>query len=105
MYRAMTWWMLRDDVDVTTRPRRRRGREPVIMSGTDPLAPDDHRRRRRRLRRDPQRRVTAAVSPVSTVPEVRARLLALQRAIIDAAPGGIVVEGRDIGSVVGPTPT
>src|SRR5215213_4606855 len=43
---------------------------------------------------------TAAVSPVSTVPEVRARLLRLQRAII--GDGGIVVEGRDIGSVVWP---
>jgi cytidylate kinase len=44
--------------------------------------------------------VTAAVSPVSTVPEVRARLLRLQREII--GEGGIVVEGRDIGSVVWP---
>jgi cytidylate kinase len=44
--------------------------------------------------------VTQAVSPVSTVPEVRARLLELQRAII--GDGGIVVEGRDIGSVVWP---
>jgi len=40
------------------------------------------------------------VSPVSTVPEVRARLLDLQREIIGT--GGIVVEGRDIGSVVWP---
>ena len=44
--------------------------------------------------------VTRAVSPVSTVPAVRARLLGLQRAIIGC--GGIVVEGRDIGSVVWP---
>ncbi len=52
--------------------------------------------------------VNAAVSPVSAVPEVRARLLSIQRAAIDAAidPAlagpGIVVEGRDIGSVVWP---
>ena len=44
--------------------------------------------------------VTSAVSPVSAVPEVRARLLELQRAEI--SEGGIVVEGRDIGSVVWP---
>ena len=44
--------------------------------------------------------VNAAVSPVSTVPAVRARLVELQRDIIGA--GGIVVEGRDIGSVVWP---
>jgi cytidylate kinase len=41
-----------------------------------------------------------AVSPVSAVPEVRSRLLELQRAV--AAAGSIVVEGRDIGSVVLP---
>jgi cytidylate kinase len=38
------------------------------------------------------------------VPQVRARLIAQQRAIIDAGPGGpgIVAEGRDIGTVVAP---
>jgi cytidylate kinase len=35
------------------------------------------------------------------VPPVRARLIALQREII-AASGGIVAEGRDIGTVVAP---
>ena len=47
--------------------------------------------------------VTTAVSPVSAVPEVRARLVAQQRSIIATAlaeVGGIVVEGRDIGTVV-----
>lgn len=44
--------------------------------------------------------VTRAVSAVSAIPQVRARLVALQRAIIGA--GGIVVEGRDIGTVVSP---
>jgi cytidylate kinase len=45
--------------------------------------------------------VTAAVSAVSAIPELRARLVQLQREIIGA--GGIVVEGRDIGSVVWPS--
>lgn len=44
--------------------------------------------------------VTRAVSAVSAIPQVRDRLVALQRAII--GPGGIVVEGRDIGTVVCP---
>ncbi|GAB2467494.1 (d)CMP kinase [Jatrophihabitans fulvus] len=44
---------------------------------------------------------TAAVSAVSAVPSVRAQLVAQQRELID--DGGIVVEGRDIGSVVWPT--
>jgi cytidylate kinase len=44
--------------------------------------------------------VTAAVSAVSAVPAVRALLVSAQRALIGA--GGIVVEGRDIGTVVWP---
>lgn len=44
--------------------------------------------------------VTAAVSAVSAVPAVRAQLVQIQRRLIGA--GGIVVEGRDIGSVVWP---
>jgi cytidylate kinase len=45
-------------------------------------------------------RVDRAVSAVSRQPEVRAALLGRQRRI--AAPGGIVVAGRDIGAVVLP---
>ena len=44
---------------------------------------------------------TAAVSAVSAVPAVRALLVDAQRELI--ADGGIVVEGRDIGTVVWPT--
>jgi len=52
--------------------------------------------------------VNAAVSPVSTVADARARLLGLQRDIIArevTGGAGIVVEGRDIGSVVWPEAT
>jgi cytidylate kinase len=45
--------------------------------------------------------VTAAVSAVSAVPAIRAQLVRAQRELIGA--GGIVVEGRDIGSVVWPS--
>ena len=44
--------------------------------------------------------VTAAVSTVSAVPEVRAVLVALQRRLMGS--DGAVAEGRDIGSVVAP---
>ena len=44
--------------------------------------------------------VDAAVSSVSAVPEVRAALLARQRALAEG--GGIVMAGRDIGTVVLP---
>jgi cytidylate kinase len=45
-------------------------------------------------------RVSAAVSAVSSVPEVRAAMVARQREMIGG--GGIVVEGRDIGTTVAP---
>jgi len=44
--------------------------------------------------------VTAAVSAVSAVPAVRAAMVARQRRLIGS--GGIVVEGRDIGTAVAP---
>jgi GTP-binding protein len=46
--------------------------------------------------------VTDNVSRISAMPEVRRELLNLQHRIIDAAERGIVVEGRDIGTVVAP---
>jgi cytidylate kinase len=102
MFRAMTWWMLRNGVDVHDAAAvAARCDEPEIVSGTDPLAPTitvDGADVVVAIRRDD---VNAAVSPVSAVPEVRARLLRLQREVI-ATDGGIVVEGRDIGSVVVP---
>jgi cytidylate kinase len=44
--------------------------------------------------------VTDAVSAVSAIPEVRERLVALQRAAMSEEP--VVIEGRDIGTVVVP---
>ena len=100
-FRAMTWFMLSQGVDVHDAAAvAARCAEPTIVSGTDPLAPTiavDGVDVSGPIR---SAEVTGAVSPVSTVPEVRARLLELQRSII--GDGGIVVEGRDIGSVVWP---
>ena len=45
--------------------------------------------------------MTQAVSAVSAVPAVRTRLVGLQRELA-AGPGSVVVEGRDIGTVVLP---
>ncbi|MDQ2626666.1 (d)CMP kinase [Mycolicibacter senuensis] len=45
--------------------------------------------------------VTGAVSAVAAVPAVRTRLVALQQQLA-AAGGGVVVEGRDVGTVVLP---
>ena len=101
MFRAMTWWLLQEGVDVHDAAAVTAVVErPTLESGTDPLAPTiavDGTDVSLAIRQDD---VTRAVSPVSTVPAVRARLLQLQREVI--ADGGIVVEGRDIASVVWP---
>ena len=46
--------------------------------------------------------VTENVSRISAMPEIRHELLSIQRLIIDRAERGIVVEGRDIATVVVP---
>ncbi|MFC5177122.1 (d)CMP kinase [Nocardioides taihuensis] len=101
MYRAVAWWMLSRGVDVHDPAAvAARAGEPVIVSGTDPLAPTitvDGVDVSVEIRSDA---VNAAVSPVAAVPEVRTRMVQLQRAVI--GEGGIVVEGRDIGSTVAP---
>lgn len=105
MYRAVTWWMLRHGVDVhDPEAVAARCEEPRIESGTDPLGPTitvDGEDVAEAIRGED---VNGAVSPVSAVPRVRSRMQVMQREIIeDALRGaGIVVEGRDIGSVVWP---
>jgi len=101
MYRAVTWLALHDgvalddaaaltalaeraDLRLTTTP------EPVNVRA------DGHEVTAAIRQAD----VTAAVSKVSAVPGVRAVMVARQREVIGA--GGIVVEGRDIGTTVAP---
>lgn len=104
-FRAVTAWMLDHDVDLDDPERiAARASEPELESGTDPTAPTislDGVDVSARVR---TQEVTDHVSAVASVPAVRRRLLDLQRRIIaEAEPhGGIVVEGRDIGSVVWP---
>ncbi|WP_017572758.1 (d)CMP kinase [Nocardiopsis halotolerans] len=106
MYRALTWWMLSNgvnvnDADAVTDLVDR----PVITMGTDPNAPSvavDGRDVAAEIR---GRDVTTNVSAVSAVPAARERLVRTQREIIAAAraeSAGIVVEGRDITTVVAP---
>jgi cytidylate kinase len=101
MFRAITWWMLEHGVDVHDAAAvAAKADAPVLVSGTDPQAPTitaDDVDVAGPIRGEA---VTKAVSAVSAVPEIRERLLREQRDIIGA--GGIVVEGRDIGTVVAP---
>lgn len=106
MYRALTWWMLDHGIDVhdAAAVAANVGR-PVIAMGTDPAAPTvavDGRDVAAEIR---GKEVTTNVSAVSAVPEARALLVGTQREVIEAArteSAGIVVEGRDITTVVAP---
>lgn len=83
--RAVARVVAASDIDIATDPGH-----PAIRLNGQPVDAD--------IRSAP---VTAAVSAVSAVPDVRTHLVARQRALI--GPGGIVVEGRDIGTVVWPS--
>jgi len=106
MYRAMTWAMLDAGVEVDDPAAVAAAADGVeIVSGTDPTAPTIHVGTvdvEGPIRGDA---VTGAVSAVSAVPKVRERLVAIQRGEVSAAVAagtGIVVEGRDITTVVLP---
>jgi CMP/dCMP kinase len=101
MYRAVTWHVLAHRIDPADAAaviallgatriecRLEDHRSTIRIDGVDPT-PHLH-----------EPRVNENVSAVSAIPAVRARLVALQRAF--AADHDLVVEGRDIGSVVFP---
>lgn len=102
MYRIVTLAVLRAGVDLSDTQRVAEVADEVDLAvGYDPdfdtafLAGEDVSHE---IRGD---EVTAAVSAVSAVPAVRAKLVQLQRELA-AGEGAVVVEGRDIGTVVLP---
>ena len=106
MYRAVTWRILDLGVDPTDSAAVGKAVATLaVVSGTDPSAPQisvDGTDVAVAIRGE---EVTEAVSLVSAVPEVRSAMVALQRHEAEeskSAGTGIVVEGRDIGTVVLP---
>jgi cytidylate kinase len=102
MYRIVTLALLREGVDLTDIDAVGSAAADVPISiSLDPdmerayLAGEDVSAE---IRGDA---VTGAVSAVAAVPAVRTRLVGLQRELA-AGEGGVVVEGRDIGTVVLP---
>jgi CMP/dCMP kinase len=102
MYRVVTLALLRAGVDLTDPDAMAAAAADVqIALSDDPgedrsfLAGEDVSAE---IRGD---EVTRSVSAVSAVPAVRKRLVDLQRLLADG-PGSVVVEGRDIGTVVLP---
>lgn len=103
MYRALTWWMLSNGVDTAdSRAIAGHAPDPAIEVNTDPDNPWTSVNGVDVSTEIRTREVSVAVSGVAAVPEVRARLIGQQQAIIAAARPGIVAEGRDIGTVVAP---
>jgi len=106
MYRALTWWLVSQGIDTQERDAiARLAAQPRIKVGDDPQHPWTHVDGRDISAEIRTREISTRVSAVAAVPEVRAHLIALQRAIIAAAEPGIVAEGRDIGTVVAPDAT
>jgi len=101
LYRAATWLALKENLSEGWEIIAALRKEPITFK-TSPLQPEifcgdvDITTEIRTMR------VTDRVSEFSQIPELRDFLVALQREVIETAPTGIVVEGRDIGTVVAP---
>lgn len=101
MYRALTWWVLEQRVDLADAGRvaELARRLPLVM-GTDPAEPSVHVAEQDVSTAIRTTRITSAVSTVAANPGVRAEMRRRQRAVVEE--GGVVVEGRDITTVVAP---
>jgi CMP/dCMP kinase len=106
MYRAVTWWMLEHEIHLDDEAAvAGRAQRLSVDIGTDPAQPQVRVEGIDVTAQIRNRRVTNVVSLVAAVPQVRRHLIAQQQQIIARAArtaGGIVAEGRDIGTVVAP---
>jgi cytidylate kinase len=102
MYRAMTWAVIAAGADPADAEAVRQAAaelklESPVVEGRTQVSVNGRVLDDAELNSDP---VNRAVSLVARVPEVRERLVAEQRALANLGP--LVMEGRDIGSVVFP---
>jgi cytidylate kinase len=103
MYRAITWAVLQANIDLDDHEAiAKAARSTTIEITTDPgnFSISVNGEDVTNAIRSPQ--VSASVSAVSAVPEVRELLVQLQREAVANSDFGIVIEGRDIGTVVLP---
>jgi cytidylate kinase len=101
MYRAVTWKVLRENIDphdtraviaLLGRVRIDCGSDGIMSTiAIDGIDPGDELR---------AEEINANVSTVAAIPEVREKLIRLQRGYLEHS--SVVMEGRDIGSVVFP---
>jgi len=101
LYRAATFLALRENVNEAWEIIAAIKKTPISFS-TDPKDPKTYVGELDISQEIRSQRVTDNVSQKSALPELREYLVEMQRKIIDQAKGGIVIEGRDIGTVVAP---
>jgi CMP/dCMP kinase len=101
MYRAITWKTLREPIDPSDADAVRALLDRLTIvcgdDGTTSTIAIDGETPTEELRSE---EVNRSVSAISAIPAVRDRLIRLQRAYLDRT--SVVMEGRDIGSVVFP---
>lgn len=106
MYRAATWLVINNNVPVQDLEQivKLVGKTQIELKidETTPGAPALVFVNQQEITRDIRsQQVTRLVSPISAIPGVRAHLVEQQQLM--AAKGGVVMDGRDIGTVVLPT--
>ncbi|MEO0016154.1 MAG: hypothetical protein RL589_635 [Actinomycetota bacterium] len=101
LYRAVTWLALEYKCEETFSILQAIKDHPIKFIA-DPTSPNVFAGETQITHAIRGTSVTENVSRISAIPEIRRELLNLQHRIIDAAERGIVVEGRDIGTVVAP---
>lgn len=101
LYRAVTWIALENNCIEAAEILKALKSAPIRFV-SDPNSPDVFAGDTQITHAIRGTSVTENVSRISAMPQIREELLGIQRRIISQAPRGIVVEGRDIGTVVVP---
>ena len=101
LYRAVTWVALENNCIEAAEILKALKSAPIRFV-SDPNSPDVFAGDTQITHAIRGTSVTENVSRISAMPQIREELLVIQRKIIAQAPRGIVVEGRDIGTVVVP---
>ena len=101
LYRAVTWVALENNC-IEAADILKSLKSAPIRFVSDPNSPDVFAGDTQITHAIRGSSVTENVSRISAMPQIREELLGIQRKIISQAPRGIVVEGRDIGTVVVP---
>ncbi len=102
MYRAFTWWVLQNDIEPsdTVSVIELLGRTEFLCGEEDGVGTITVGGTRMTRKEMASTQVNGQVSMIASIPEVRERLVGEQR--LYASRTSVVMEGRDIGSVVFP---